>query len=411
MWAARIRLFFLISFGVLTPLCAYGQSRDTKLNVAIFAYLPDASTAIKKLENAFERRYLSIDLDLELWNPYDDSFEGNGLSRIVDLDIVEIDTCRIDELMEGQFGGIDEIPIEVRRTPDSYVGPAGIISKTEIGTQVVPHWVCGNYLQIWASNKDVVEAKTFESFLKAVDPSAGKPVLAAMWGSTTLGEYYADAVLDIHGPEWAREHLISLWKDGVELDEPAKAAVLSLIKELSKENQANLAHYNDHSYVLPRLFANSRGSTLIGYSERIYYAERELQLTPGQFPPIVKPDEIVIRQFSFADKSQGTPCWTDAFIIPKGRLSKKRAAIAAFLQFIQTNAAYSVFAEPAQFYAASYLLPATAEAYQTDSTIVKKQPLLPQFRDAMTDSFPVSNSKIWRGMRVAGDKLKKAIKP
>ncbi len=151
-----------------------------------------------------------------------------------------------------------------------------------------------------------------------------------MWGSTTLGEYYADAVLDIHGPEWAREHLISLWKDGAELDEPAKAAVLSLIKELSKENQAHLSHYNDHSYVLPRLFANSKDSTLIGYSERIYYAERELQLTPGQYPPIVKPDEIVIRQFSFAEKSQGTPCWTDAFIIPKGRLSKKRAAIADF---------------------------------------------------------------------------------
>ncbi len=173
MRAARIRLFFLICIGVLTPLFAYGQSRDTKLNVAIFAYLPDASTAIKKLENAFERRYLSIDLDLELWNPYDDSFEGNGLSRIVDFDIVEIDTCRIDELMEGQFGGIDEIPIEVRRTPDSYVGPAGVISKTEIGTQVIPHWVCGNYLQIWASNKGVVDAKTFESFLKAVDPTVG----------------------------------------------------------------------------------------------------------------------------------------------------------------------------------------------------------------------------------------------
>ena len=97
---------------------------------------------------------------------------------------------------------------------------------------------------------------------------------------------------------------------------------------------------------------------------------------------------------------------------PQGAAIKKTSRDRGFfLQFIQTNAAYSVFAEPAQFYAASYLLPATTEAYQADSTIVKKQPLLPQFRDAMTDSFPVSNSKIWRGMRVAGDKLKKAIKP
>jgi hypothetical protein len=150
---------------------------------------------------------------------------------------------------------------------------------------------------------------------------------------------------------------------------------------------------------------------LIGYSERLYYAERELQLTPDKYPPNVKPADIVIRQFAFGDKSQGTPSWTDAFIIPKGRLSKKHAAIVAFLQFIQTNDAYDAFAEPAVYLAPSYLLPATAAAYDKDSPLAAKQPLLPAFHEAMSDALPVSNSEVWRGIRVAGDNLKAILKP
>ncbi|MCH8151452.1 MAG: hypothetical protein IH830_03650 [Planctomycetes bacterium] len=105
----RITFALLAGYLFLTPLALHAQSRDTDLNVAIFAYLPDASTAIEKLEDSFERRYASIDLDLELWNPYDDAFEDDGLSQIVDFDIVEIDTCRIDELMRGAFGGFDAV--------------------------------------------------------------------------------------------------------------------------------------------------------------------------------------------------------------------------------------------------------------------------------------------------------------
>jgi thiamine pyridinylase len=389
---------------------ANAQSRDIDLNVAIFAYLPDASTAVEKLEEAFEQRYSSIDLDLELWNPYDDSFKDDGLSQIVDFDLVEIDTCRIDELMGGAFGGLDRIPNEIKRGPDSYVGPAITSMKTDIGQYVVPHWVCGNFVQIWSSNSAVVNAKTYEEFLAVVDPTAKRPLLAAMWGSTGLGEYYTDAYLDVHGPEKTREHLKSMNAGTSDLDENAKNAILKLIKELNQDNQDHLSHFYNHAYLFPRQFATQKNSVLLGYSERLYYAERELQLVPDVYPPSIKPEDITIRQFSFSNKSQGTPSWIDGFVIPKGRLAKKHAAIVAFLQFIQTNDAYLHFAEPAQYLAPSYLLPATADAYAEDSAIVEKQPLLPKFHEAMSGEFPVSNSKIWQGMRKAGDKLKEIIK-
>ncbi len=390
---------------------AHAQSRDIDLNVAIFAYLPDASAAIEKLEEAFEQKYSSIDLDLELWNPYDDAFEDDGLSQIVDFDIVEIDTCRIDELMGGAFGGLDKIPAEIQRAPSAYVGPAKAIMATNIKGYVYPHWVCGNFVQTRASNTAVVNANTFKEFLAAVDPAAGRPVLAAMWGSTGLGEYYADAYLDVHGPDKTRLHLMAINDGKTGLDADAKNAVLALTQELTPENQGNLSHYYSHSYFLPRQFATMTTATMIGYSERLYYTERELQLTPNNYPPILKPEDVVVKQLAFGTKSQGTPSWVDGFVIPKGRLAKKHAAIVAFLQFVQGNDAYLAFAEPAQYFAPSYLLPATSDAYGKDSEIVKKQPMLPKFHAALSDTFPVANSKVWQGMRTAGSKLKDTINP
>ena len=348
----------LIKCLFLAPTVVLGQSRGVDLNVAVFAYLPDASTAIERLEEAFEQRHASVDLDLELWNPYDDALEDDGLAQIADFDVVEIDTCRIDELMNGSFGGLDPIPAEVRCPPDAYWGPARVIARTEIGAYVVPHWVCGNYLQVWSTNTDVVNAGSFEAFLMAVDPAARRPVLAAMWGRTGLGEFYADAVLDIDGPDKAKAHLIALSTGSANLDERAKNAVLALIEELALENQRHLEHYDNHSYYLARQFAQCKSAVLIGYSERLYYSERELQLTPGQDPPVIQPEDMVIRPFAFAVKSQGTPAWTDGFVIPKGRLTGKRAAIVAFLRFIQSNDAYEVFARPAPYLAPTYLLPA-----------------------------------------------------
>ena len=313
--------------------------------------------------------------------------------------------------MGGAFGGLDKIPAEIQRDSAAYVGPAKAIMATNVKDFVYPHWVCGNFVQTRASNTAVVNATTFKEFLAAVDPAAKKPVLAAMWGNTGLGEFYADAYLDVHGPDNTRRHLIALSNGKTELDADAKNAVLALIKELTLEIQSNLSHYYNHSYFFPRQFATMPAATMIGYSERLYYTERELQLTPNNYPPILKPEDVVIKQFCFGAKSQGTPSWIDGFVIPKGRLAKKHAAIVAFLQFIQGDDAYLVFAEPAQYFAPSYLLPATRDSYDKDSEIVKKQPMLPKFHAALSDTFPVANSKVWQGMRTAGSKLKKIIDP
>jgi len=384
------------------------KPRTTSLNVAIFAFLPDAAMAIERLEEAFEAKYDTIDLDLELWSPYEQKREDDGLDQIRDFDLVEIDACRLEAVLSEVLGGLDELPEEWRVKPEQCVGGARTLLGTPAARHVVPHWVCGNFLTFWSSNRALTDARTFADLLRVLDPVAGQPLLAAMGGRTGLGEIFADALIDLHGPERAREHLAALATDSagaVPLDEPARSAVISLAAELQPDNRANIRHFNDHSYVLPRRFAALPGAALLGYSERLYFAERELQLTPGKTPPILQPDAITVRQFPFGEASRGTPTWVDAFVIPKGKLAAKRAAIGAFLAFIQTPEAFLAFAEPAPYLAASNLLPAQVSAYE-DATLKKMQPVLASYRDALDGSFVVDSEKLLLGMKEAGKRLR-----
>ncbi len=380
------------------------------LNVAVFKYLPDASSAIERFEEAFESAHPLIDLDLELWNPYDDPVEKDGLGQISRFDIVEIDTCRIDELLGGHLGGLDPLPPSAIRPPTDYVEPASTIMRTELSRYVLPHWVCGNFLIFWTDNRELGAARSFDDFVRVMDPSAGKPVLCNLWGSTGLGEFYADAVLDRVGPEAARSHLRELTTDpSTPLDPAARDAVVALAAELRPAHRANLKHYANHTDVYPRAFVDSPHSALVGYSERLYYAVRMLQLDPSRKLPCLQPKDVTVRAFSFAQSSQGTPTWCDGFVIPKGKLGPKKNEIEAFLQFAISDDGYMPFVEPTPWLAPSYLLPAVASAY--DGEILKAQPLLAEFRSQLDGSFPVTDSKVWQGMRRAGAEIKELLYP
>jgi spermidine/putrescine-binding protein len=119
---------------------------------------------------------------------------------------------------------------------------------------------------------------------------------------------------------------------------------------------------------------------------------------------------LVLREFPFAEKSQGTPCWVDGFVIPKGKLAKKQAAISAFLLYIQSPEAFRQFAQPSPDLAASNLLPAVATAYE-DQELMKMQPLLENYRQVLGDGFLISDSATWLGMREAGKQLRGFLKP
>jgi hypothetical protein len=231
-----------------------------------------------------------------------------------------------------------------------------------------------------------------------------------MYGKTDLGETYADALVDLYGQAAARKQLIELSqaKGAPELDRTASQAVLTLAAELDSKNRANLEHFANHTEILPRQFAHDAGDCLYGYSERMYYVGQELALTPGSQLPLPKAGEVSVRQFPFAASSKGTPTWVDCFVVPKGRLAKNGDLIIAFLQFIETDAAYMIFAQPIAYGAATYLLPATRAPYE-DKDVLAVEPLLPSFLKELDSSFVVDNHAVWRGMQVAGKQLRDSL--
>lgn len=389
--------------------CLVAARDRTDLNVAIFAYLPDSSAAIERLEASFEQKYPSIDLDLDLWNPYDDAFEDDGLSQMVNFDLVEVDLCRIDELIGGKFGGLDKIPKLHRKAPAEFVGAAkAAYENNALQEYVIPHWNCGLIMTSWADNKAFVDALSFEDFCKAATETES-PIQLAMWGSSNLGQLYADAVLDEKGSEWTIKHLIDLNAGIVQPDDAAVAKVLKLRSLLDQTNRENLEQYYNLSHYFPKQFALNKKAILIGYSERLYYVQDELQLLPKSSFPLLRPEQLVIKSFSFSAKSQGTPSWVDAFVIPKGKIESKAAAICAFLEFIQSSECYALFAEPSPYRAVSYLLPAKASAYEEGSPALASQPLLPQLLEVQKEAVPIVDSRVWNGMKVGGKAIRKKL--
>lgn len=403
----RFLTVIALFFGFHSRLIAADAAVD--LRVAIYPYLPEAESAIERLEEAFEDHSeasgLSVDLDLVLLNTY-----GSAITNVLEYDIAEIDLCMFDEIRSQ----LDPIPQEVFQENAQWVGPARGAMKQPWSRFVLPHWVCGNFLVHSSEDQVLSKASNFESILEALEPGAGRFVFADLWGGGTLGEFYADAVLDRYGADCARSHLTDLAEtDPDDVAEKLRAdAVLALwrlIQEMRPEHLEERAALHNLNFVYPREFIVDRGqdSILVGYSERLHYAERRLQEQPwsGRRWPI--PDNTLsVRQFPFGTNSQGTPTWVDAFVIPKGKLESKKEVIMAFLRFARSEAGYRCFLEPREYYPGAYLLPADARVF--DFEFVKSQlPHLDNYRDCIdSNPFPVIDGKIYQGIDKAGNALK-----
>src|SRR5262249_2300359 len=104
----------------------------TQLRVAVYGFLPEATTAVENLKEKFEKDHPAIDIDFELWDPYSDKADERGLEEIDRFDVIEVDACRLPELAAGKFGtggGLDPLPAGIAEAPDKYVLPAAAVMK------------------------------------------------------------------------------------------------------------------------------------------------------------------------------------------------------------------------------------------------------------------------------------------
>lgn len=408
-----------IAVAVAGIICLFGAesySQEVDLQVLVYPWLPDAESGAEKLEEEFEayaaKMGQKIDLDIALVDTYDD-----GVSQITDYDIAEIDLCMLDALRREGRLPLDDIPNGIVTNDMQWVGPAGRAMSCSWASVVLPHWVCGNFFVHWSNDEELTKAKSFTEILEALDPSPGRArfLFADLWGGGTLGEFYADVLIDRHGPTYARAHLLEISKTPdklveSKLNQDAVNALRMLSMELDPNHRKTRSALHDITFVYPKAFSNELDSALLGYSERLYFVEREIQEQPWtgrKFP--VKANELVVRQFPFGKRSQGTPTWVDAFVIPKGKLLPKKNAIKLFLAFAVSDAGYKTFLEPREWYPRSYLLPALARAYESEF-VKTAMPSLAKYRANLDDSFPMIETQLYTGLDKAGEAVQSIFK-
>ena len=405
-----ILLCLLCSLATATTLADEPTSK-TDLHVGIFMYLPNASSAIERLEKTFEESEAGkdIDVDFELFDPYSSADDIDKFrNKIASFDLVEIDLVRLDDLL-GADPVIEQLPSSVVYPAEQFVSGAVTVASSSQAKYLLPHWVCGQYFVQWEANDLLKNARTFSDILNALDYNCGRPLLADMAGSTGLGEFYADAVLDIGGEQFARDHfahLRTLESVGPnDLFQEARFAVRSLFCEIAPEVRNQIGYLHDEAnHVFPTRFTRNACSALIGYSERLYYVQRELSLSLDPNLRKLEKGELLIRQFPFSNSSKGTPTWVDGFVIPKGKLGEKEKAIEGFLKFVSGEDGYEPFVVPAAWPpTSSYLLPAHVNGYS--DSLVEKQPIIEEYRNASNNPFTMNESSLWRSIRRVGKAL------
>lgn len=396
-------LLFLIS----TISYSYSQKKST-LKVGIYLYLPQIGYAIERLETEFEKKHEHIDLELHIFDSYSpkpldspsENPEFDQLNSISEYDLVEIDLIRLEELINGKYGGIEALPKELRISKDRYVAGAKAIQDSVWGEYIIPHWLCGNYV-FTRSFHPTNKAENFENWIEIIDNMNTK-IYADLWGSSTLGAYYADAYLDIYGKEKMLAHFQN---ENFTLDTTALNRILDLVSRMDHgfQDPKVLSKFHDLPQIYPQNFSKNLNSILIGYPERLYFANKQRLLTIESEKRSFDAKDLSISQINFSNKSNGTPTWLDGFVIPKGKYKRKRKEIKLFIDFILSKDGFDCFQNPKKWTPYSYLIPAEESGYQDN------KPLLEQFKNLSDETFIVGDKFLFSQFKKAGGMIEEMI--
>lgn len=403
------RLRFLLACVLALGFPGQASASGDTLRVALFGFVPARDHALALLTERFEKSHPGIVLVARYWDPYVDKPEDNGVEQLRQFDLAEIDHCRFDEIVAdpGRFGGLDSLPETLRARPADVAGPARAVANSPLRFFAAPHWVCGNFLLSWVADASLGPTVSFAGVLRSLSPDRGEPLLGDLFGSTTLGEHYADAFLDWHGDEAAIHHLHALASPARGApDSTALTQVLALSRKVPRYFRAQLALFHDRPEEYAWTFASAPRGAFIGYSEHVFYIEEARKVRFGsRYRPLSKAD-ISVQRFQFKDNALSSPGWVDAFIIPRGRLAAKRDQIEAFIRFAQSIPGYEAYLFPLRDEVPCYLLPAMREPY---AQLGRRMPLLSAFQAGIEQTFPILEASLWRGMREAGAVLKTRI--
>jgi thiamine pyridinylase len=367
-----------------------------ELRVAIYPFVPDKESYFSLVKTDFEAKHPDIRLSIvDLSDNYYNESAPNAITT-TDADVLEVDSVLLDDLISS--GRIQAMPSSMNIRADMFAPVARGAMKSGPEVFSIPHWLCTNYLFV-VRQDTLTHARTLQELMSAIAPShpSGAGLLLDLKGQGTLGELYLEVVLDRdRSLDRAARHLISAHPDG------AAEQVLESLRRMCDDGLCRDDQHHREEDAYPRLFAQGRGRAFLGYSESLYYIDKESRTCTGA--GCVTPSRIAVLPPPLSARRARPFAWVDGFTIAK---SCTEQCLLDAVTFIQDAAGVeSVRAQLTASGSSSprYLLPAI-EALYSDKALLASAPLYPDLYLAVRHAIPIRGRRLNGRLREIGARL------
>lgn len=381
-----------------------GETSRRVLRVALYPYVPQSATIALTIKTAFEDRNSAINIHfVDLADDYYDSLPTMVADKRAD--VFEVDGVFLDDLVRAR--SIEEMPLTTVASSEGFLPFAWAASVVKGKLYAIPHWVCGNFLLFRRDDPAAVSLHSIRS-LSQLETVIGRPahdsgLFIDLWGRSTLGEEYLDAMTALYRvPSAILAHTRSTPLDS--------AAVHGLRRTLAlcAAGFCKVDQYHSQEQFYPRQFAHGRARALVGYSERLYYVIDEALHDSPLTERAIGSGDIDAALPPFADSASTLLAWVDMMIVPSGLDAQTRDDAFRFVRFMASDSLMLALLIPSPRHAPLYLLPARAHVY-SNSELLKAAPLYGRFFELLAGAVTVREEKLNDRLRSVGKILKDSL--
>jgi thiamine pyridinylase len=419
--AHRVLLVACLLAFALRVECNANAANHRTLRVALYPFVPDKDGLFSQVKSSFEHRHPDITLtivDLS-GNYYDES--SPGAITNTDADILEVDSVFLDDLVAA--GRVQALRSSVVRDKALFAPVARGAMDVGWSTYSIPHWLCTSYLFV-ASQDVLARAKSFDEIADGIPESHGadQGLLIDLKGRSILGELYLD-VLPNRDRSFQDRTLArvgfstfawSMRRNGSSHPTQSSwdthvARVLTELRRMCDKRYCRDAQLHSDVGSYPRLFAHKHGRALMGYSEGLYYIEREAR-NACQSGECLATGAITALAPPLAQGGARPFAWVQGFMVAKSCMGRCLADAELFINEVTSAKRVRASLIPAAGEAPRYLLPALVALY-SDPTLLRAAPLYRDLYQAVEQAIPVRGPHLNRNLRDIAQKLDKEVLP
>lgn len=358
----------LSALSLFIPAPVFSQLPRRELIVSMYPFIPNPDNFYRKLETKFEAANPEIDLIIKLNDSY---YDEEGIIKEM-ADLYEVDCILLKDFIAKK---------KIQKIPDYYslpldrILPAANIVYQDRQLYGVPHWICGNFLIYNKTDSLLTSAKTLNDLQTVFgsNPPLSKGLLIDMKGKLTLGELYADGLMDQYKNVDSVKKYVAL----NHLDTLITIPNLCRVQGMTFADWGRDDDYHNKNFFYQKQFAKGNGRAFVGYSESLYTILDEINNACSKEEKCFDQKNISIKEWALSDQGSTPVGWVDALCLDAGLSGTKLKDAMKFISFCVNVDTYHLALIPDYGDSPRYLLPAYKD-YFTDQLILDKAPLYSQ---------------------------------